>query len=98
MRVGAGLEVIVVTAWGARCVKVTRWTWCIAARATVVKLARRTSALALSISRLAIAIARWTFTAAWWTVTKLGAFAIACRAIAHTVTTHMAAGARCAAL
>ena len=97
VRVGARLEVVVVTAWRTRCVKVTWCTWCIVAWPTVVKLARAASTLALSISRLAVAITRWAFAAAWGTVTKLGAFAFACRAIAHTVTAHMAIGARCAA-
>ena len=92
VRVGAGLEVVVVTAWSARCVKVARWTWCIVAWATVVKLAR--GALAL----WSVAVACWTFAAAWGTVTELGAFTIACRAVTHTVTAHMAVGARCAAL
>ena len=95
MRVGAGLEVVVVTAWSARCVKVARWTWCIVAWATVVKLAR--GALALSISRLAVAITCWAFATACRTFTKLGAFTIACGAITHTVTAHMATGARCTA-
>jgi hypothetical protein len=94
--IGTGLEVIVVTAWGARRVKVTRWTWRIVAWATVVKLARGASTLALSIARLAVAITCWAFAAACRTVTKLGAFTIACGTIAHAVTAHMAAGARCA--
>ena len=94
MRVGAWLEVVVVTAWGTRCVKVTRWAWCIAAGTTVVKLARR--ALALAISRLAVAITRWAFAAAWRTVPQLSAFAIAWWTIAHTVTAYMAIRARCA--
>jgi hypothetical protein len=97
VRVGTGLEVVVVTAWGARRVKVTRWTWCIVAWATVVKLARGALALALSISRLSVAITCWAFAAACRTVTKLGAFAIACGTIAHTVTAHMAIRARCTA-
>ena len=95
VRVGAGLEVVVVTAWRARCVKVTRWTWCIAAGTTVVKLAGGT--WSLSIARLAVAVACWAFAAAWGAVTKLGAFAIACRTIAHTVSAHMTVRSRCAA-
>ncbi len=98
MCICTGLEVVVVTAWGARCVKVTRWTWCIVAWATVVKLARGASTLALSIARLAVAITCWAFAAACRTVTKLGAFTIACGTIAHTVTAHMAVGARRATL
>jgi hypothetical protein len=93
MCIGTGLEVVVVTAWGARCVKVTRWARRIVAGTTVVKLARGTLALAL----WSIAITRWTFAAAWGTVTKLGAFAIACRTIAHTVSAHMTVRSRCAA-
>ena len=93
MRVGAGLEVVVVTAWSARCVKVAWWTWCIVAWATVIKLAGCTLTLAL----WSIAITCWAFAAARRTVTKLGAFTIACGTIAHTVTAYMAAGARCAA-
>ncbi len=92
VRVGAWLEVVVVTARRTRCVKVARWTWCIAAWATVVKLAR--CALTLDIARLAIAITRWAFAAARWAVTQLGALTIACRAVTHTVTAHMAVGAR----
>lgn len=92
MRVGAGLEVVVVTAWSARCVKVAWWTWCIVAWATVIKLAGCTLTLAL----WSIAITCWAFTAACRTVTKLGAFTIACGTIAHTVTAHMAIRARCA--
>ena len=94
VRVGAGLEIVVVAAWRARCVKVAWWTWCIAAGTTVVKLARGT--LTLTIARLAVAVTRWAFTATRGTVTKLGAFAIACRTIAHTVTAYMAIRARCA--
>jgi hypothetical protein len=94
MRVGAGLKVVIVTAWGLRCVKVTRWTWCIVAWATVVKLARGARPLAW----LTIAVTCWTIAAAWRAITKLCAFAIACGTIAHTVTAHMAAGARCTAL
>ena len=97
MRIGTGLEVVVVTAWGARRVKVTRWTWCIVAWATVVKLTRTASTLALTIARLAVAVACWAFAAACRTVTKLGAFAVACRTIAYTVTAHMAIRARCTA-
>jgi hypothetical protein len=93
VRVSAGLEVVVVTAWRARCVKVTRWAWCVVAWATVVKLARGALALAL----WSIAVARRAFAAACRAVTKLGAFAIACGTITHTVTTHMAIGARCTA-
>jgi hypothetical protein len=95
VRVGAWLEVIIVTTWGARCIKVAWWTWRIVAWATVVKLAR--CALTLAIARLAIAITCWAFAAARWAVTQLGAFTIACRAVTHTVTAHMAVGARGAA-
>lgn len=90
MCIGTGLEIVVVAAWGARCVKVTRWARRIVAGTTVVKLARGTLALAL----WSIAVTRWTFAAAWGTVTKLGAFAIAWRTITHTVTAHVAVGAR----
>ena len=93
VRVGAGLEVVIITAWCARRVKVTRWTRCLVAWATVVKLARRTWTLALG----AIAVTRWAFAAAWRTVSELSAFAIAWRTIAHTVSAHMTVGSRCAA-
>jgi hypothetical protein len=96
MRVGAGLKVVIVTAWGLRCVKVTRWTWRIVAWAAVVKLAR--GARPLSLTWLTIAVTRWTIAVAWRAITKLGAFAIACGTITHAVTAHMAAGARCTTL
>ena len=93
VRVGAWLEVVVVTARCARRIKVAGWTWCVVAWATVVKLARRTLTLALG----SIAVTRWAFAAAWRTVTELSAFAIAWRTIAHTVSAHMTVGSRCAA-
>jgi hypothetical protein len=93
VRVGTRLEVVIVTTWRTGCIKVTRWTWRIAAWATVVELTRG----ALTLTLWAIAITCWAFAAAWRTVTKLGAFAIACGAIAHTVTAHMAARTGCAA-
>jgi hypothetical protein len=92
VRVGTGLEVVVVAAWRAGCVKVARCTWCIAAGTTVVKLARR----ALPLALWSVTVACWAFAAAWGTVTKLGAFAISCRTIAYTVTAYMAIRARCA--
>jgi hypothetical protein len=96
MGVGTGLEVVVVTARCTGCIEVAWWAWCVVARTTVVKLTWRTWTLA--IARLAVAVTGRTIVAAWWTVTELGAFAITCRAIAHTVTAHMAVGAGCAAL
>jgi hypothetical protein len=84
MCVGAGLKVVIVTAWGLRCVKVTRWTWCIAAWATVVKLTR----WALTLALRAVVAARRALTELF------GALTIAWWAIAHTVTAHMAVGAR----
>jgi hypothetical protein len=93
VRVGTWLELVVVATWGAGRIEITRWAWCIVAGAAVVELAGWTSALVL----WAIAVTGWTLAAAWGTVTQLGAFAIACRAITHTVTAHMATGARCAA-
>ncbi len=80
VRVGTGLEVIVVTrrtgfvvAWWAR--TVVAWT-------AVVKLAR----WALALRTVAVA---------WGAVTELfGAFAFAWRTVTHTVTAHMAVGAR----
>jgi len=90
--VGTGLEVVVVTAWRTRCVKVARWTWCIVARATVVELTGLTWAWALTW--LAIAIAYRTVIA-WRAIAKLlGALAVARRAITYTVTAHVAVGAR----
>lgn len=96
MGVCTGLEVVVVTARCTGCIEVAGWARCVVARTTVVKLTWRTWTLA--IARLAVAITGRTIVAAWWTVTELGAFAITCRAIAHTVTAHMAIGAGCAAL
>ena len=94
MRVGAGLEVVIVTAWGTRCIKVARWAWCIVAWCAVVELTR----CALALTLWSIAIARWSlFATACRTVTKLGTITIACRAIAHTVTAYMATWAWCAA-
>ena len=45
--VGAWLEVVVVTARCARRIKVAGWTWCVVARATVVKLTGWALTLAL---------------------------------------------------
>ena len=82
MCVGAGLEVVVVTAWRTGCVKVTRRTWRIVARSTVVKLTGWTLTL-------------WAIVGAGRAVTELfGAFAFAWRTVTHTVTAHMAVGAR----
>lgn len=93
VRVGAGLELVVVATWGAGRIEITRLAWCIVAWAAVVELTGWTSTLALSISRLAIAITSRTLAAAWRAVTELGALTIACGAIAHTVTADMATGA-----
>jgi hypothetical protein len=96
MRVGAGLELVVIAAGCAGGVEVTGRARCVAAWTAVVKLTGWASTL--TISRLSIAITRGTlFATACGTVTELSTFAIACRAIAHAVTAHMAAGARGAA-
>ncbi len=80
MCVGAGLEVVVVTAWRTGCVKVTRRTWRIVARPTVVKLTGWTLTL-------------WAIVGTGRAVTELfGAFAFAWRTVTHTVTAHMAVG------
>ena len=84
VRVGAWLEVVVVTARCARRIKVAGWTWCVVAWATVVKLTRWALTLALRAvvaARRAITELFSALTIAWW-------------AIAHTVTAHMAVGAR----
>ena len=47
VRVGAGLEVVVVTAWCARCIKVTWRAWAIVTWTTVVELTRWALTLAL---------------------------------------------------
>ena len=94
--VGAGLKVVIVTTRCTGCIKVTRCARCVVAWTAVVKLAWPTWTLA--IARLAVAVTGRTIIAAWWTVIKLGAFAVACGAIAHAVTAHMAVGAGCAAL
>jgi hypothetical protein len=78
------LEVVVVTARRTWCVKVAGWTWCVVAWATVVKL-----------TRWALTLALWAVVAARRAVTKLfGTLAVAWRTITHTVTAHMAVGAR----
>ena len=93
--VGTGLEVVIVAAGRTRCVKVTRWTWCIVAWSTVVELTGL--AWALALTWLAIAIPCRTVSA-WWAIPKLfGALAIARWAVTHTVTALMAVGSRCAA-
>ena len=43
--IGTRLEVVIVTAWRTRCVKVARWTWAVIAWAPVVELTRRALAL-----------------------------------------------------
>ena len=84
VRVGAWLEVIIVTAWRTGCVKVARWTWCIVAWATVVKL-----------TWWALTLALWSVVATGWAITKLfSALTVAWWTVAHTVTAHMAVGAR----
>ena len=84
MRVGAWLEVVVVTARCARRIKVAGWTWCVVAWATVVKL-----------TRWALTLALWAVVAARRAVTKLfGTLPVAWRTITHTVTAHVAVGAR----
>ena len=90
--VGTGLEVVIVTAWRTGCVKVARWAWAIAAWATVVELTGLTCAWALTW--LAIAITYRTVIA-WRAIAKLlGALAVAGWAVTHTVTAHVAVGAR----
>ena len=84
VRVGTGLEVVVVTARRTWCVKVAGWTWCIVAWATVVKLTR----WALTLALRAVVAARRAITELF------GALTIACGTVAHTVTAHMAVGAR----
>ena len=82
VRVGAWLEVVVVTARRTRCVKVARWTWCIVAWATVVELTRWALALRAVV-------------ATGWAITKLfSALTVAWRTVTHTVTAHVAVGAR----
>ena len=84
VRVGAWLEVVVVTARCARRIKVAGWTWCVVTWATVVKL----TGWALTLALRAIVRARWA-------ITKLfSALTVAWRAVTHTVTAHMAVGAR----
>ena len=84
MRVGTGLEVVIVTTWRTRCIKVAWRTWCIVAWATVVELTGRALALALR-----------TVVRTWWTITELlCALTIAGWAIPQTITAHMAIGAR----
>lgn len=84
VRVGAWLEVVVVTARCARRIKVAGWTWCVVTWATVVKL-----------TGWALTLALRTVVAARWAITKLfSALTVAWRAVTHTVTAHMAVGAR----
>jgi hypothetical protein len=77
--VGTGLEIIVVTAWCTRCVKVAGWAW-----ATVVKL----TGWALTLGAIAVTcgavIARRTI------AKLLCALAIARWAVTQTVSAHMA--------
>ena len=85
VRVGTGLEIVIVTAWCARCIKVTWGAW-----ATVVELTRWTLALR------AVAITCRTVIAPRWAITKLvDALSITGWTVAHTVTAHVAVGTRC---
>lgn len=84
VRVGTGLEVIVVTARCARRIKVAWWTWAVVAWTTVVEL-----------TRWALTLALWAIVATGWAIAELlGAFTVACWAVTHTVTAHVAVGAR----
>ena len=89
VRIGTGLEVVIVTARCARRIEVTGWTWCVIAGGAVVKLTRWALAL------WTIAVTHGAIVAAWWTVCELfAAFAVTRWAVTHTVTVHMAVGAR----
>ena len=92
MRVGAGLEVIIVTTGRTGCIKVARWARCIVAWATVVELTGL--ALTRALTWLAIAITCRTVIARWAVSQLLGALAVARRAVPHTVTAHMTIGTR----
>jgi hypothetical protein len=82
--VGTGLEVVIVTTWGAWRIKVARGARCIVAWATVVEL-----------TGWALALTLRTVIRAWRTITELfSALAIARRAVSHTVAADMAIGAR----
>ena len=84
VRVGAWLEVVIVTARCARRIKVAGWTWCVVTWATVVKL-----------TGWALTLALWAIVAARRAVTELfNALTVAWRTVTHTVTAHMAVGAR----
>ena len=53
VRVGTRLEVVIVTAWRTRCVKVAGWTWAVIAWTPVVELTG--GALALALWAIAVA-------------------------------------------
>ena len=87
VRVGAGLKVVVVVAWCARCC-ITRWTRHVAARRAVVKLTGR----ALSLRTIAVVAARWTITKGC-----SGAFAFSGGAHIFAVAVDVSVGTGCAA-
>ncbi len=105
MRVGAGLEVVVLTAWRARLVvtwharfKVAWGTGCVWTRATVVELACGTRALALgavTVTRwaLAVAVAAHMAVGAWGTAFAVTAFTARCWATATASAATTARGA-----
>lgn len=89
VRVGAGLEVVIVVARCARCIKVTWWAWAAIARATVVKLTGWALALrTIAVTCRAVIAPGWAFTK------LLSAFTFAWRAVTQTVTADVAVGAR----
>ena len=82
VRIGTGLEIVIVVARCTRCVKVARLTWAIVAWTAVVELTW------LTLTLRAVVRTRWT-------VTKLfGALTIASRTVADAVTAHMAVRTR----
>jgi len=93
VRVGAGLEVVIVTTRRTGCVKVAGRTRCIAAWTAVVKLTWR----ALALIRLAVAVACGTITTGGTIAKLLWAITIACWTLAVAVTAHMAIGTWCTA-
>jgi hypothetical protein len=89
--IGAGLEVVIVASWCARCVEVAGWARAVIAGATVVKL----TGWALTLR--AIAVTCRTVIARWTVPQLLCALAIAGWAVTQAITADMAIRTWCTA-